>query len=188
MADEAAWAYARAIVDLAVRRETLDEVEDGVRALAAALRTDPELHRYLLSPIAGRRARAADARLDAVLPPDLVDALGVIMAHSRQAWLPDILAAVADLADAARGRVRVQVTTASALETGARARLAEELARHMRAEVVLDSRVDPAIVGGMIIRCGDKVVDGSVKERLAVLKRRLMAQPVGSDYCHENQS
>ncbi|NMD35836.1 MAG: F0F1 ATP synthase subunit delta, partial [Planctomycetes bacterium] len=70
----------------------------------------------------------------------------------------------------------------------ARARLAEELARHMRAEVVLDSRVDPAIVGGMIIRCGDKVVDGSVKERLAVLKRRLMAQPVGSDYCHENQS
>ena len=85
MADEAAWAYARAIVDLAVRRETLDEVEDGVRALAAALRTDPELHRYLLSPIAGRRARAAAARLDAVLPPDLVDALGVIMAHSRQA-------------------------------------------------------------------------------------------------------
>lgn len=188
MADQVAWAYARAIVELAVRRETLEEVEDGARALAGALRTDLELRQYLLSPIVGHRAGEVAARLDGVLPPCLVDAISVILAHNRQARLPDILAAIADLADAARGRVRVQVTTASALDAAARARLAEELARHVRTDVVLEPRVDPAIVGGMIIRYGDKVVDGSVKERLAALKRRLLAQPVGSDYCNENQS
>ncbi len=188
MADQVGWAYARAIVELAVRRKTLDEVEDGARALAAALRTDPELRQFLLSPVVGHRAGAVAARLDGVLPPCLVDAISVILAHNRQAWLPSILAAIADLSDAARGRVRVQVTTATALGEEARARLAEALGRHVRADVVLEPCVKPAIVGGMIIRYGGKVLDGSVKERLAALKRRLLAQPVGSDYCNENQS
>ena len=187
MAQQVAWTYARAIVELAARQKNLDEIEESARGLAAALDADSELRQFLMSPVVGHRRAEITKRLSDVLPASMVDAIGVILAHNRQSSLPGILAAVADLADVARGRVRVHVTTASALDAGVRTRLAEALRQHLAADVVLDPRVDPAIVGGMIIRYKDKFVDGSVKERLAALKGRLLAQHLGSDYFNENQ-
>lgn len=188
MAEQVAWTYARAIVELAVRQKNLDEIEAATRGLAAALDADPELRQFLTSPVVGHRRNAITKCLSGVLPASLVDALGVILAHDRQALLAHILAAAADLSDVARGRVRVQVTTALALDAGVQKNLTEALRRHLAADVVLEPRLDPAVVGGVVIRYKDKFVDGSVKERLAALKGRLLAQHLGSDYFNENQS
>ncbi len=188
MAQQVAWTYARAIVELGVQRRDLDEVVEAARELAAALHTDRELRQFLLSPVVGHRRVEITKLLEPVLPVSMIDTIGVILTHNRQSELPGILAAVAALADEVRGRVRVHVTTASALDAGVRTRLTEAMSLHLAADVVLDLRVDPAIVGGMVVRYKDKFVDGSVKERLAALKVRLLAQHLGSDYCNENQS
>lgn len=188
MAQAVAWTYARAIVELGVRRKDLDEVVEAARELGAALHADRDLRQFLLSPVVGHRRVEITKLLEPVLPVSLIDALGVIMAHDRQSELPGILAGIAELADDVRGRVRVRVTTASPLAPDVQAHLTEAVARHLAAEVVLDPRVDPAIVGGMVIRYKDKFVDGSVTGRLAALKGRLLAHHLGSDYCNENQS
>jgi F-type H+-transporting ATPase subunit delta len=188
MAEQVAWTYARAIVELAVRQQNLDAIEAAVRDLSAVLKSDRELCQFLTSPVVGHRREAITKCFEGALPPSLIDALAVIMAHNRQASLPDILTAVASLADVARGRVRVQVTTAAALDAGTQTSLTAALTRHLGADVVLEPRLDPALVGGMVVRYKDKVVDGSVKERLAALRGRLLAQQLGSDYFNENQS
>ena len=79
------------------------------------------------------------------------------------------------LLDELRGRVRVQATSAVAVDRGRRDRLQELLKGALDREVVLSVREDPAIIGGLIVRIGDRVIDGSTSTRLESLGRRLAA-------------
>jgi F-type H+-transporting ATPase subunit delta len=79
------------------------------------------------------------------------------------------------LADEAAGRVRATVTTAVELSSKDRDRVEHELSRRLGKEVRLDALVDPAILGGLKVQYGDRLVDASVATRLQQLRRRLAA-------------
>ena len=80
------------------------------------------------------------------------------------------------LADDAAGRVRDTVTTAIPLSEADREALGKDLSRGLKKEVRLEARVDPAILGGLILEVGDRLTDASVAARLDQLRRRVLVQ------------
>jgi F-type H+-transporting ATPase subunit delta len=147
--------------------------------VGAAVEHDVRLRRFLESP------RIADARkIDVlqrafanVLPALLLRFLEALVRHRRQMLIPAIAAGYNRLLDQLEGRVHADVTVARPLDDAERDALAAQLTRAVGAgrSVVPLVRVHPPILGGVIVRLGDRVADGSVRTRLGRLRQRLAA-------------
>lgn len=175
MASTTARRYAKAIFDLA--RENGDVA--GWRARLARLQTllgDPQTAGIIANPAVSpeRRLQVVD-----VLDPD--DELGqegrnlgklLIEARATPA-LPEIREEFDRLDDEAAGRVRAVATSAVPLSEEDQQRLVADLSRRFQKEVRLQTRVDPSILGGLVVQVGDQVIDASVQTRLQQLRRQL---------------
>jgi F-type H+-transporting ATPase subunit delta len=170
--------YARALLDVANEggRRGVLALRDELRAFVPQL-DHPQLRTTLAHPALGaepkRRLMLALAEAAKVTP--LVKRLvELLSARDRLALLPDVAEAYADLANAAHGVVAAEV--ASAVPLGAERRKALESALKGKAKSVeLRTRVEPALVGGLVVRAFGRTYDGSVREQLAALRRRLAA-------------
>lgn len=102
-----------------------------------------------------------------------VNFLRVLLKYDRVRLLPDITAQFEHLRQQAEGRLVVEVTSASELDEAQRGKLVESLAKRFGREIDIDSKVDPALIGGAVIRVGDQVIDGSVRGRLGRMAREM---------------
>jgi F-type H+-transporting ATPase subunit delta len=173
VATAAAKRYARAVFELAESEGQVGEWGQRLGQLSAVL-SDPEVARALTNPTIATEQRMA-------IVSDLFDGieatnLAKLLIESDR--VRDV-GAIADefqrLADEAAGRVRATVTTAVELSSKDRDRVAEELSKRLGREIHLDVLVDPAILGGLKLQYGDRLVDASVATRLQQLRRRLAA-------------
>jgi len=170
--------YARALLDVANQggRQAVLALRDELRAFVPQL-GHPQLRMALAHPALGaeqkRRLMLALAKA-AKLTPLLKRLVELLSARDRLALLPDVAEAYADLANAAHGVVAAEV--ASAVPLGALQKKALETALKGKfASVELRTRVEPALVGGLVVRAFGRTYDGSVREHLAALRRRLAA-------------
>jgi F-type H+-transporting ATPase subunit delta len=174
MAGAAAKRYARAIFDLA-RDE--GQIEEWSRRLVAVrdMLARPEVRRVLTNPsiAASRREEAARAILEAATDGEGVNLGRLVTGAGRVDDLDAIIAQYERLVDEDAGRVRALATTAIPLTSSDADKLEASLSRRLDRQVRLDTRVDPAILGGLVLRIGDQVIDASVASRLQQLRRRL---------------
>ena len=98
----------------------------------------------------------------------------MVVEKRRQGLIPMIADEYRDLVDTLRGRTRAEITLAAQPSAELQAELVTTLERRLGRAVIPTFRVDPAIVGGTILRVGDQILDGSVRRRLAALRRRLV--------------
>ena len=97
----------------------------------------------------------------------------ILVHRGRTALAAQIAEAFQELADAARGIAHAEVTTAVPLSEGEAKAVAEKLAEITGKQVVVQTRVDEGIIGGLVARIGDRLIDGSTRSRLAALRCRL---------------
>jgi len=90
--------------------------------------------------------------------------------------LPEVPECYKELVDSHRGIVSVQVRSAVPLTEEEKERLSEVLARSLRKQVRLETNVDPSLIGGVMLRIGDRLLDGSVKGQLNLLRQRLIGR------------
>jgi F-type H+-transporting ATPase subunit delta len=171
--------YAQALFDAARDAGSVERVGRELGDFAAALAASEPLRHALFDP---RLAASAKQRVVAELSRDadrlLQNALQVVVEKGRAQTLPQIAGEYATLAKGEEGVVRVTVTSAVPLADEQSARLAERVAQSMRRPVELDHRVDPGVIGGLVLRIGDVIVDASVKGRIRQLQRRLQTVEV----------
>ncbi|HWB00233.1 MAG TPA: ATP synthase F1 subunit delta [Pirellulales bacterium] len=117
------------------------------------------------------------------ITPVFLHFLKVLVGHERGGNLRAIQRAVHDLLDEMRNRVRVQVTTAAPVDREITKRIASQLRTALSAEPMLDCRVDPDLIGGIVFRIGDTVYDGSVATQLEQVRSQMINRSV-----HEIQS
>lgn len=174
MAGPAAKRYARAIFELAQETDELEVWEDRLRLLREILAM-PDVAEILHDPSmsAGRRTEAARSLELPALGGPGTNLLRLLVEARRIDSVDGIAEEFERLADEAAGRVRALVTTAIALEEGDRDQIGAELSQQLGREVRLEARVDPTVLGGLVLRYGDHVIDGSVRNRLEQLRRRL---------------
>jgi F-type H+-transporting ATPase subunit delta len=168
--------YARALLDVAERQgpNAALAMRDELRAFAPAVAGHPALQRALAHPGVGSEAKR---RLLAVVAERagasalLRRLLDLLAERDRVALLDHVVEAYAGLANAARGIVSVEAVSAVVLSEAQRRALAATLGD----AVELRARVEPQVLGGLLVRVGGKTYDGTVRTRLDSLRRRLAA-------------
>ena len=176
MAGTLARRYAGALYDLAAERRDVDAVTDQMDALGRLIDRSEPLRRLLADPLV--RAGQAAHGLDAVLADqgfgELVRrTVGVVAANRRLRLLRDVVLAYALIVAERRGIVTAEVTTAHGLADLQRAQLQARLAEAGYARVRIVERVDPALIGGLVLRVGARLYDASIKSRLQRLAYRM---------------
>lgn len=145
-------------------------------AVAQALGADVTMRRFLESPRieAARKQATLTRAFGNTLPAPFVRFLTTLVAKRRQMAIPQIATEYRALLDAAAGRVHAVVTVARPFDQAATDALAAQLSKAFAATVVPHLQVDADIIGGVIVRMGDKVMDGSVRRRMAGLRNRML--------------
>jgi F-type H+-transporting ATPase subunit delta len=141
-----------------------------------AVQSDPRLHNFLAAPqISSAQKNAVLGKAFAGrLPRLMVRFLQKLVENRRQLLIPAIAVEYGNLVDEAEGRLHAQVTTAREPADVDRKLIATQLSRAFARTVVPHIHVNPAILGGVVVRVGDRVMDGSVRKRLTTLRQRVM--------------
>lgn len=171
--DPVVTSYAQAILDVAQAEGVLARVEDDLFRFARTVDATPELRDRLVDPAIGIAGKLE--LLDELLGghPQTAAAVMWIVQSGRARQLTDIADALVALAAAARSAVVAEVRSAVDLTGDQRRKLATALEGSTGSQVELKVVVDPDVVGGIVVKMGDTVIDGSVARRLAELRGRL---------------
>ena len=161
--------YATALFGLARDQGQIDAVTRSLDSLEAALTESSDFRALATSPLIGR-ADAAKA-IEALVPtlgvdPITANFLGVLAENGRLSELRNVIRSVRRLAAAHRGETTAEVTSAHPLNDGQVARLKANLKARVGRDVSIDARVDPALLGGMVVRLGSQMIDASIRTKL----------------------
>lgn len=170
--------YAKALFSLADEQGQVEQWAKGLDALGKTLQEHPELGDTLSSPLFEkdqRRGVVAAVAASMQLPETPRNFLLLLADRDRLAYLPAIIRDFRALADERLGRLRAKVTSAVPLSAEESRRISEKLAQATQAEVILETAVDPSLLGGVVAQLGSRVYDGSVRAQLEEL-RRVMKQ------------
>ena len=165
--------YANALFELADEQGVLDAVMDDLAALRAMIREAPDFARVLTSPVIGRdeQSAAVDAVMERAGIGELARRFVNVVARNRRLFaLPGMIEVFRALLAARRGEIAAEVTSAGPLSETQRAALEQALARSVGANVSIDLRVDPAILGGLVVKVGSRMVDSSLRTKLDKLQ------------------
>jgi len=161
--------YATALFELAAENKTIETVESSLGNLRSAIDESAEFKRLITSPIVSRdeASRSVAAIAKAMqLDPTTTSFLGVLAENRRLSVLPAIIRDFRKLAAAHRGETTAEVTSAHPLTDDQVAALKQRLSESVGKDVTLDLSVDPALLGGLIVRIGSHMIDSSIKTRL----------------------
>lgn len=168
--------YATALFELALEEGELDRVESDMAALGEALTASADLMRLIRSPLYSREEQRAAilAVADAMgLSRLMRNMLGLMAERRRLFVLPETVKIFARLAAEHRGEVSAEVTAARPLSEAQREALARTLREAIGREVRLQLAVDEDLIGGLVVKVGSRMVDSSIRSRLAALKRAM---------------
>ena len=168
--------YADTLFALAERHEGVEAYQDALAALVDILNDSPALRSFLATPRIASADKKAVLRsaLEDRVPEHFLNFVLVTVDKRRQALLGQIALSYNELLDEHRKRVHVEVTVARALDKAARERVAEGLSQLLGRTAIPHFRVHPQILGGVMVRAGDTVYDGSLRRRLKGMRHSLL--------------
>jgi F-type H+-transporting ATPase subunit delta len=167
--------YACCLLDVAAESNELEAVQADLEALASLLTQVPDFASFLASPYFSEKTRQDLVRQ--VFPgrfqPITINFLCTLIDHDRGMFLAEIMERYSQLYRIRQGYREVKVTVAQPMSEQRRENLSQELTGAMNAKVDLNVHVDPSIIGGIIIRYGDRMLDNSIRGRLARMLSRV---------------
>jgi F-type H+-transporting ATPase subunit delta len=173
--------YAEAIFDIAKRQQTIDRTLEDVRSLATLVAQRKMA--YLLSepkiPLQRKEQALREALTSRVLPTSLHLALLVVQRNLVE-LLPAIARELEQLVLDYKNQAIAEVITAVPLDDAALTRVKQALEKRTGKQILIHTKVQPEILGGIIARVGDEVIDASVQHRLAALQQRLLREAAAS--------
>lgn len=169
--------YAEALLTLARKGGNVEEWGALLDAIAAGMREDQTLRTFLESPklSASHKIEILEKALGGKVPQVFLRFVETVINKRRQMLIPEIASEYRMLIDEAENRVHATVTVAAQPTEPEREAMARQLSRLFGKRVVPHVSLNPAILGGVIVKVGDTVMDGSVRKRLAVLRQRMLS-------------
>lgn len=165
--------YASAMFELALSEDALDEVEKDMATVAALFDESPDLRRLARSPVfdADEQVRALGAVLDKAGVGRLAGNFFKLVARNRRLFVAeDMIRAFERLVAAHRGEVVAEVTSAEPLSETHMDALREALAGKDGRTIKLSTRVDPSLIGGLVVKLGSRMIDTSLRSKLNGLR------------------
>jgi len=168
--------YAEALFQVARAEEMLDRVEEELTRLNKSLDSNAELREFLsTSQISSDGKKSALFQIfGGKVSPITLHWINMVIDQGRQRRLPVIIEAFLTLAQDARDKITAEVITSIPLSEDLAKRLEQELSKVTKKRVFLKPIIDDSILGGVIVKIENKVIDGSVKHRLEEIKNEMI--------------
>jgi F-type H+-transporting ATPase subunit delta len=168
--------YAEALFAIAQERSVVDEVGAELQTFLHLLEEEPEIDRFLDSPVLEPLVKVTHLKkaFAGNLSDLVADFLCLLVQKRRTSALPLIASAYRSMADSWAKRARVEVRSARPLTEPLRSELESLLRSSLNKEIALDAEVEPALMGGAVITIGDRVYDGTIRNRLAKFRKQMM--------------
>ncbi len=174
----AAQRYAGALLELVKPLGKDEEAEAELVAFSETLRASPELERVLNHPKLSTEDRK---RLISKLYsgtageiyPILVQFFGVLFQKNRFSLIHEIAASFKRIADEAQGQALAEIKTAVPLDASAQGKIAAKLERITGLKITIKNQTDPSLIGGVLVKVRNRVIDGSVRNRVDEIKKAL---------------
>ncbi len=176
MSQSIAGRYAQAVFDIVKEEGGLDDLARQAEDLGNALSDSADLRDLISSPIYSRddQTRAISALAAKMgLSATLANTLQLMGKNRRLFVLPQLVSRLRDLIADERGEITADVTSAVALSEEQQTRLRDTLSQKSGKTVKLNTRVDEALIGGMIVKLGSQMIDSSVRSKLASLQNAM---------------
>ena len=173
--DELITGYAEALFKVVQAEGELDRVEDELFRFGKLLESNHELKQALSDQSIDKvqRVKVLDELLSDKVSPHTLGLLAFVVEQGRARQLPQILKGLSDLAAEARNSVVAEVRSAIPLDAKQRKELAAALSKATGKKVEVKVLVDPSVIGGIVAKVGDTVIDGTVRRRLEQLKEQV---------------
>jgi F-type H+-transporting ATPase subunit delta len=171
--------YAQALLEIGVEQGNLDKLVEEVSTVAQAWEASPDLQNALENPLvahAAKKAVVAEVSDQIGATPATRNALLLLVDRRRTQALPYVARQLRELADARKGVVRAEVTSASLLADAYYARLQAQLEKMTGQRVVIDRKTDATLIAGVVTRIGDRILDGSLRTRLQSIRDAMLPQ------------
>ncbi len=168
--------YARALFELALETNAVAQVQDDLKAFDALVASSPDLTRLVRSPVfsSDEQARALSAVLDrAGIKGLAANFLKVIASNRRLFAVREMIRGFNALVAAHKGEVTAQVTVAETLSDARLGEIKDALKAVTAKDVQIDVTVDPAIIGGLVVKLGSRMVDASLRTKLNSIKHAM---------------
>jgi F-type H+-transporting ATPase subunit delta len=172
--------YAEALFEAARDQDELEEVYSDLGEFVTALRESEELRLFFYGgQVPERQKRRALDGLTEGMKTQATNFLKVLVDNGREEILEEVLGRYEQLVKEHLGRIEVQVTTAVELSEEQLDGLKERLARVLEGrEIILETDVDPDLIGGAVFRFGGRMMDGSIRGRLESLREEMLERSV----------
>jgi len=165
--------YASALLDLADEQKSLDQVSGDLQTLRSMIGESEDLRRLLNSPVITRdeQRRAMTALMEKAGVGQLTQRFVLVVVNNRRLFaLPAMIEGyLAELARR-RGEITAQVTSARNLSDAQQSALLDALRSAVGSKVQLDLKVDPALIGGLVVKVGSRMIDSSLRSKLQRLQ------------------
>jgi F-type H+-transporting ATPase subunit delta len=173
--------YAQALFDVARDTNTITETENELRGVLQTVKDSRELQQVLYNPQVpvDLKKEVIKEVFGAHVSKKTLNFLCVILDRRREVYLKDIVAHYIALADETRNVIQAEVTSAVELPAAHKEDLMSILSRMTGKEIRISYHVDPEIVGGLVVRLGDRIIDASIKRQLERLRDSIRETKVG---------
>lgn len=170
--------YAEALLDLAQKDGDLAKWGRLIDQMAESMSSDAKVSLFLASPrvSAAAKNKILAAALEGQVPATFLKFLQALVRNRRQLLIPQIATQFHSLVDVVENRVHAAVTVAKPQSEADQKVIADRLSKVVGKTVVPHFYVNPGILGGLVVRVGDTVLDGSMRKRLATLKSRMLGR------------
>ena len=176
-ADEVIHGYAEALFNVVQAEGEIERVEDELYRFSKVIDGNHELKQALSDKAIdrGQRIKVLEDLLADKVSPHTLGLLTFIVGQGRARQMPQILQELSTLAAEARNAVVAEVRSATPLDARQRAALQSALSEATGKKVAVKVMVDPSLIGGIVAKIGETIIDGSVKRRLEQLKDQVRA-------------
>jgi F-type H+-transporting ATPase subunit delta len=172
--EEIAQVYARALFEVARERDRLDDVREELHTFVDALNETRDLQRFFFSPyfsVKEKKEGLERAVQDA--SEEIVNFLQALIERHRMPAIFRIRTEYDALVDETEKRLPVQITSAIELDEQTVTNLGDRIGRQIDREIEVSAAVDPSIIGGVVLRVGNVILDASIRNRLEQLRKQV---------------
>jgi F-type H+-transporting ATPase subunit delta len=172
--EEIAQVYARALFEVAVEHDSLDEIREQLDQFADALDENRQLASFFFSPyFSAEEKKDGLARAVTDANPAFANFLQALIERHRMPAIFRIRAEFIDLWDEAKRLLPVLITTAVELDSATVESLSKRIGDQVDRNIEMSTAVDPEILGGVMLRVGNVILDASIKNRLEQLRKQV---------------
>jgi len=186
--NDVARVYAGSLFDISREKNQTEDLGEELKILSEIISEDDDFKNYLVTPGISDESKKEFINKIFVgkLSETTVNFLNLLIDKGRQSVIGDIYEAFVELSDKANNRQRVTVVTQTSLDDSLREKIKSGISKKTGMEILLNEKIDESIFGGIIIKIGDLVIDGSLAKGLQNIKRNLLNSKVRSDVAYED--